>query len=285
MSYPIKRKQKLSVAIPASFVSDIPHLREKTLRIGQIGRALAMFRVDEVIIYPDNIPQRQSHDLVIIKDVLSYMNTPQYLRRRLFRLRPELSYVGTLPPLRTAHHPTESHLDKVEIGELRVGMVLQSIGDNALVDIGLEDPVRVKGNLSIGAMVNVRILDKRKPSATLMTDEEIEIYWGYNVSASAIPLGKLINESKSDLVIATTRYGVPMMKVFSEIRDNWERSRSVSILFGSPGEGLQQILSRENLKVEDVAQFIVNTIPEQGTQTVRTEEALATTLSVFNVMM
>jgi methyltransferase len=286
LSHPIKRRQRLSVAIPASFVSDIPHLREKTLRIGQIGRALAIFRVDEVRIYSDNMNQRHSPDLILIKDILSYMNTPQYLRKRFFKLKPELSYVGTLPPLRTPHHPTESHLDKVEIGEFRVGIVLQSIGDNALVDIGLDDPVRVKANLSIGTKVNVRILDKKeRPSAALVTDEEIKIYWGYNVSASAMPLGKLMKESSADLVIATSRYGVPMKNIFEEIRDNWEKSSSVSILLGSPNEGLREMLSRENLKVEDVAQFIVNTIPEQGAQTVRTEEALAATLSVFNVMM
>lgn len=286
MSYTPKRKQKLSVAIPASFVSDIPHLREKTLRIGQIGRSLAIFRVDEVIIYPDQINRTQHDDLYLIRDILSYMNTPQYLRKRFFKLRPELSYVGILPPLRTPHHPLESRLEMMKVGEVREGVVIQSIGEYSLIDVGLEEPVRIKENLPVDKRVTVKILEKGKRLlASLMKEEEIKIYWGYNVTASAMPLGKLMKSSSADLVIATSRDGVPAMNVIKEMRDAWEKSESVSVLFGSPNEGLREILSRENFKVEDVAQFIVNTIPEQGTQTVRTEEALAATLSVFNVLI
>ena len=47
-------KKKLAIAIPASTISDTPHLREKTSKIGLIGRAAAIFRVDEIIVYPDN---------------------------------------------------------------------------------------------------------------------------------------------------------------------------------------------------------------------------------------
>ncbi len=44
---------KLTVAIPASVISDIPHLREKTAKVGLIGRAAAIFRVREIIVFPD----------------------------------------------------------------------------------------------------------------------------------------------------------------------------------------------------------------------------------------
>ena len=47
-----RRDRKLAVAIPVSIVSDIPHLREKTLKIGLIGRAAAIFRVTEMIELP-----------------------------------------------------------------------------------------------------------------------------------------------------------------------------------------------------------------------------------------
>jgi len=43
-------KKKLAIAIPASVISDTPHLREKTAKIGLIGRAAAIFRVDEVVV-------------------------------------------------------------------------------------------------------------------------------------------------------------------------------------------------------------------------------------------
>ncbi len=47
-------KKRLVIAIPASVISDTPHLREKTAKLGLIGRAAAIFRVDEIIVYRDN---------------------------------------------------------------------------------------------------------------------------------------------------------------------------------------------------------------------------------------
>ncbi len=81
-------KKKLAIAIPASIISDTPHLREKTSKIGLIGRAAAIFRVDEIIVYPDNPKANQVRDLDFISLLLSYLETPQYLRKRLFKLEP-----------------------------------------------------------------------------------------------------------------------------------------------------------------------------------------------------
>jgi hypothetical protein len=213
------------------------------------------------------------------------MDTPQYLRRRLFKIIPEFRYVGILPPLRTPHHPTENRLEAAVINETRMGLVVQSIGGYSLIDIGFEVPVKVREALPLGEKVTVRLLDKSNaPSASLVKKEEIEIYWGYNVSASATPIGKLMKKTSADLVIATSKYGVPLMNVMKDLRHAWERSTSIVVLFGSPSEGIQRILSRENLKVDDVSQFLVNSVPEQGTQTVRTEEALAFTLSILNTI-
>ena len=94
-------RKKLAIAIPASVISDTPHLREKTSKIGLIGRAAAIFRVDEIIVYPDNSrkgKQRREADLTAL--LLAYLETPQYLRKRLFKLDPQLQFAGILPPLR-----------------------------------------------------------------------------------------------------------------------------------------------------------------------------------------
>ncbi len=63
----------------------------------------------------------------------------------------------------------------------------------------------------------------------------------------------------------------------------WEKASSILILFGSPKKGLYELASEWKINLDDVADFVVNTIPEQGTETVRTEEALLATLAVFNV--
>ena len=107
-------KKKLSIAIPASIISDTPHLREKTAKIGLIGRAAAIFRVDEIIVYPDNPRVDQRRDLDFIAFLLNYLETPQYLRKGLFKIEPDLQFAGILPPLRTPHHPLSGKTKRFE---------------------------------------------------------------------------------------------------------------------------------------------------------------------------
>ena len=66
-------RKKFVIAIPASVISDTPHLREKTSKIGLIGRAAAIFRVNEIIVYPDNPKVNQSRDVDLIAILLAYM--------------------------------------------------------------------------------------------------------------------------------------------------------------------------------------------------------------------
>ena len=88
-------------------MDDVYHMRDKTLIVGWIGRAASIFRVDEVIIYRDRPSKEQREVSEVIADILTYMETPQYLRRRLIPMKPSLRYAGVLPPLRTPHHPTK----------------------------------------------------------------------------------------------------------------------------------------------------------------------------------
>jgi predicted SPOUT superfamily RNA methylase MTH1 len=96
------QSRKLSIAIPASVISETPHLREKTAKIGSIARSAAIFRVNEIIVYADNAREDQRRDLAFIELLLKYLETPQYLRKALFKLDPDLQYAGILPPLRTS---------------------------------------------------------------------------------------------------------------------------------------------------------------------------------------
>ena len=138
-------KKKLAIAIPASVISDTPHLREKTSKIGLIGRAAAIFRVDEIIVYLDNPKTNQIRDLEFIALLLNYLETPQYLRKRLFKLEPDLQFAGILPPLRTPHHPISGKTRDLKAGEYREGLVLSKDKEGLLVDIGVEQPAVFKG--------------------------------------------------------------------------------------------------------------------------------------------
>ena len=282
----MKRGFELSVAVPASLVSDIPHLREKSLKVGLVGRAAAIFKVDEIIIFPDSPDVDQSRDASLISVILSYMETPQYLRKRLFKIRPELRYAGILPPLRTPHHPLADKIRDLRVGEYREGVVVSSARDGSLVDIGVERPVLVPDRrLQIDNRVTVRITKLgTRPRAALASRDEIEEYWGYRVAIADVPFGQLVRKGPFDLVVATSRYGIPIMEIEEELAGRWRASHRILVAFGAPTEGLREIAAREDLELDGVADFIVNMIPDQGTETVRTEEAVYASLALLNCL-
>jgi len=285
-SLPLKRSNKLSVAIPASFVSDVPHLREKTFRIGLVGRALAIFRVDEVIVYPDFPQTDQRRDINLIATVLSYMETPQYLRKRLFKIQPELKYAGVLPPLRTPHHPLADRTEDLKLGEFREGVVLSYSKQGSQVDVGVEQPALVLGiKLKTNTRVTVKITELHENlKAVLADNREIKAYWGFKVTVSKFPFGRLAKNGPFDLVVATSRKGKPIDAVVDELTKSWKQSSKTLVAFGAPTQGLFEIAAHEGLRLKDLAHFVVNTIPKQGTETVRTEEALYASLAILNTL-
>jgi predicted SPOUT superfamily RNA methylase MTH1 len=286
MAAPIKHPFDYTIAIPASFVSDIPHIREKTFRIGLIGRAAAMFRVDEVAIYPDMPNANQKEDIRLVQAVLSYMETPQYLRRRLFKIVPELQYAGTLPPLRTPHHPTANKTSDLKQGEFREGAVISTSNEGTLIDIGVEQPALLRGvNLKAGNRITVRVLAvNRTPEVALADPRDNETYWGYKVTVSNAPFGQFLKARRFDLVIATSIRGRQIKEAMNDLANRFRTSHKILTAFGAPSQGLYQITAREQLKLDDIVDFVVNTIPNQATETIRTEEAVYASLSILNTL-
>jgi len=285
-SLSLKRSNRLSVAIPASFVSDVPHLREKTFRIGLVGRAAAIFRVNEIIVYPDFPQTDQRRDIKLIATILAYMETPQYLRKRLFKIMPELQYAGTLPPLRTPHHPLEDRTENLKVGEFREGVVLSYSREGLHVDVGVEQSALVAGvRLETNKRITVKITETEKHlKAILANSSEIRAYWGFKVTVSKVPFGQLVKNGQFDLVVATSRNGKPLDAVVDELSKRWKQSGRALVALGAPTQGLFEIVAHEGLRLEDLTHFVVNTIPEQGTETVRTEEALYTSLAILNTL-
>lgn len=277
--------KRFSMAIPASIVSDVPHLREKTSKIGLIGRAAAIFRVDEIIVYLDNPRVNQKADVNLIATLLSYMETPQYLRKRLFGLKPELRYAGVLPPLRTPHHPLNRKMRKLKSGEHREGVVLSKTDAGVLVDIGVEQAAVIRNKrLPVGKRVTVKVtkVDKWVEAETVNRDEIAE-YWGYRITKQNMPFVRTVKKGGFDLSIATSKYGVPFAEVAEKIGEKWETANNVLVAFGAAAEGLYEIVEREGFDLDAVVDFVVNTVPLQGTETVRTEEAVVTSLAILNM--
>lgn len=271
----------LSIGIPSSLVSEVPHLREKTGVIGQVARAAAIFRVEDIYVYRD-IPDESP----LMRLILNYVETPQYLRKSLFKRREELRYVGTLPPLRTPHHPVEKRAERLQVGEFREGVVLSGEEGEFLVDIGVEKPIRTTGRApSFGGRATVQIRSKSPELiGKFVRRREVPFYWGYNVHVVDGGVEKLASHKDFDLKLATSRHAPSLREIEPQIRSRLKDVKSVLVAFGSPRRGLRQMLMEKGLDRDEVFNYTVNTIPMQGCETIRTEEALSATLAIINIM-
>jgi hypothetical protein len=151
----------------------------------------------------------------------------------------------------------------------------------------VERPVLIPDKeLRLNARVTVKVTKLGKhPKASLANRDEIKAYWGYRVTVSDVPFGQLVKNRSFDLVIATSRHGTPLTKVADELAKRWKKSHKILVAFGASTQGLYEIVAHESIKLGEIAHFIVNTIPRQGTETVRTEEALYATLAILNLFI
>ena len=279
-------RKKLAIAIPTSVISDTPHLREKTSKIGLIGRAAAVFRVDEIIVYPDNAGKnKQKNEADFIALLLSYLETPQYLRKRFFKLDPQLQYAGILPPLRTPHHPLNRKAKNLKAGEYREGVTVSKTKEGVLLDIGVERPALIRETQwALGKRLTLQIVKAgERIEAQTVTKDEVTSYWGYKVTVEKRSFGRLVENRKFDLTIATSKIGVKFVDVAEKMAEKWRNSDCTLVAFGAPARGLHEIVEDEGFDLNDLADFVVNMVPEQGTETVRTEEALFASLAAFNM--
>lgn len=268
----------ISLLIPSSLTEESPDPRIKTYKVGQIARAASIFRVDEIVIYKTI----GRDDSKFISTVLRYAETPQYLRKQLFPMQDALRFIGVIPPLRTPHHAVTEHTLE---NEYREGIVTRVGSDqNVWVDVGSDSPYLLKDAprpLKKGERISVRICSRRPAVVQLVSRSDIPLYWGYSVRISNT-LHDALKDTEG-LRIATSRQGQPVdEKLLSEIKENVRDK--VSIVFGSPSKGVDVILNDEGHKLEDHSDYVVNSIPNQGTSTVRTEEAVYITLGLLNLI-
>ncbi|HID44049.1 MAG TPA: hypothetical protein EYP30_09840 [Archaeoglobaceae archaeon] len=248
----------ISIAIPSSSLINERDEKIKTYKVGLIARAAAVFRVNEILIYHD--PKLDESGF--ISQILEYLNTPQYLRKSIFPLRRELKYAGVLQPLCIPSHRAK-HL---KIGEIRDGVVRKVADGKCWVDIGVDALALMNSDSEMGARLTVRVCSK-KP--LVVEEAEPEDYWGYGVKIKS--LEKVLG--RKNPVITSRRCETPSPEIIIE------KMPELTLIFGNPEEGVHEIMKR--LKIETEAECW-NMVPEQGTETVRLEEAIFASLAVIN---
>ena len=271
----------LSVLVPSSIVREAEDKREATRKLGYVARAATVFRADRLVVYHDVDGERRWGG-GFVEVVLRYAATPPYLRKEAWGTRDELEYVGVLPPLRISSR-TGSGPDRP--GSLQEGIVTEVGPDGRVrVNCALQHPISLLlpdgMEANVGERVAIRI-SSREPVRARIVDEPPP---GFAVRRA--DLSEALGRPDAGLRIATSRHGAALSA--DRLADITGRAGDMTVAFGAPGRGLPAIL---DVSVEDVAQagdtdvepgpgfdLWLNTIPRQGSETVRTEEAMFSSL-------
>ena len=199
----------LAIAIPDTILEEKESLREKTSKLGSVARACAIYGVDLVQIFRD---RSGKGELPLIRTVLEYLETPQYMRRRLFPINESLKFAGLLPPLRIPSHKPKIDASKIRPGEVREGVS----NPDGTVDIGLDVNPVVGPGLPGGRRVTVRIVSINPLRAEAVPREKVEDYWGYKVESKEVL--ELLAGKGGFLNVATSRLGDPLGASLSRLR-------------------------------------------------------------------
>lgn len=288
--------------VPSSLCREAEDKREATRKLGYVARAATVFRVDRLTVYPDPDGAGRWGD-GFVETVLRYAATPPYLRKEAWDRRDELECVGVLPPLRVA---TQTGSGSDDSGSLRQGIVTEVGSDGRVrVNCGMQHPISlaVPGDRTIreGERVTVRI-SSRRPVRAKIVDQPPP---GYQVDRA--DLDAALSRPDAGVRIAASRHGQSLTterlgRLVGTIAD----AGDMTVAFGAPERGLPAILGVEAgvvdpSTVDELAAAVdardghgdavtgsgsdgprfdlwLNTVPNQGSEVVRTEEAMFATL-------
>ena len=278
---------RITVALPSTALAEASSLLEKTIKVGFMARALAIFKVEQLVIYRDETESIDERDL--LGKLFNYLACPQYLRKKIFPLDPDLRYVGLLPPLNTPNHPIEKSVKDLPEVCYREGLVVGMVGKRYLADVGLEASLAFQSSrkLKRGNRVILRIIkrDEEVVEVKEVERDEVPHYFGFTVDVIDFNLKELISSFKRDaLVIATSKYGKEVHKELRSLLELMRRHEKMLLIFGSPFRGLYEIAKKEGFNLDDEVHMTLNFVPGQGTKTVRVEEALYSTLAIVNLL-
>src|SRR5207249_9064404 len=248
---------RLPITHPPASASAVPPLLVKTGLSGLIALSLAIFRVDEVVIFNDETDGSSESEGRLFEKLLAYQETPQYLRKALFRQDPDLQFSGILPPLRMPSHPNAA---EPRVGEIREGLVIES-GASSMVNAGFRAAVQVPSKLRLLERVTIRLVRiSPQLQGELVEPTRLPIYWGFSVTRTNLTLGRLIRSRSQDLTISTSRRGKVVRNVLNDLSVRWKSSQRPMVVFGSPLAVVADVLSNERTDHGSMVDFHLNMI-------------------------
>jgi predicted SPOUT superfamily RNA methylase MTH1 len=275
----------ISVLVPSSLTREAEDRREATRKLGYVARAATVFRVDRLTVFPDPSGEGRWED-GFVETVLRYAATPPYLRKAVWGKRDELEYAGVLPPLRVRSRTGSGSDDS---GSLRQGIVTEVGTDGRVrVNCGLQHPISLPvpdgTELAEGERVTVRVSSRRPVRAKLVEQSPP----GFLVDRA--DLRTAVERDDAGLAIAASRHGESLdVSRLDAIAERREATGGLTLAFGAPERGLPAILGfdpgdvGEGTPDEPDFDRWLATVPDQGSEVVRTEEAVFATLATLTL--
>lgn len=246
---------------------------QRLATVARLARSLAIFCVDEVIIYDDAPPSARTNTLTrfagpggatedpsytgdadpchFVAQLLSFLECPPFMRRRLFPLHPNLRHTALLPAVDMPHHPhakapwlpyaegvTVPAEEAAAAAATGTGHVLNG---GAWVDTGLGGGlVHVKEAIAPNTRVTLRFDGpddddgdaQAAPAACTHPDAprtEGGYYWGYAVRRSPNLSGVFTEcpyEGGYDVSVGTSERGVPLSQAMANHRDQQQQKKT-----------------------------------------------------------
>lgn len=249
--------------------------------------------------------------------ILQYLETPQYLRKQLFPMHPNLRLAGLLPPLDCPHH-----LRFGEESPYREGLVVEEPhwaaragqgqdGETVWVNTGSRDLMQCKvvGGTwpDTGARVTVEMPSRAGHPGKLVSPrtpvQSRGLYWGYSVRVCPTLSQVFTHTPEYDLVLGTSERGdsltdllhatqthtkdLPSSKpssIHSTISPLPQNFQHALVLFGGLS-GLEVAIEKDSeiplglADAHELCDYWIDCVEGQGSRTVRTEEAITITLA------
>jgi hypothetical protein len=272
----------LWIAIPDSALADEQTKRDKSTRVARIARSCAIFKVSRVYIYRDR-ERDYSYDRKLLKLILEFMDTPQYLRRILYPKVAELEFAGLLHPLKAPHHRPSIDPKNIKIGDIRQA-VAGKVKGSYFAEAGLSSLVPLEGSGLEGKRVTIKFISTYPNlRCTVASKQDIHEYWGYEVK-EVLSISEML-KGLTSVVVMTSKQGEPLSRLEHELKEHIKNASSALIVFGSPNRGVFEILSDEKKHPKEFTNYTLNFFPEQAVETVRLEEAILGCLSMLNYII
>ncbi|KAJ8339156.1 hypothetical protein SKAU_G00359420 [Synaphobranchus kaupii] len=292
------RQYTVSIALPGSVMDNAQSPELRTYLAGQIARACTVFCVDEVVIFDEQGEDTKSVEgefkgigkkgqaCVQLARILQYLECPQYLRKSFFPKHQDLQFAGLLNPLDSPHH---MRVD--EAAEFREGVILDrpsKAGKGSFANCGMRKEVQINKQLQAGLRVTVHLNKTQNAESKVHKGivvaphtprTEGGLYWGYSVRLAS-SLSNVFTECPHkegyDLTIGTSERGNNIDCV------TLSPFKHMLVVFGGL-QGLEaSVDTDQDLDVTDPSvlfDLYLNTCPNQGSRTIRTEEAILISLS------